>query len=143
MGEQGFATWPVALWGRVNHWLPLRAALTLSGATSKHPEDPAMHTVVAGVAFTLGAYAAQTALVWQLAGARWALPYLLSLPASATWDLRFRDRMRSAIRRVRTYLQFRRDPSLQPRLVAELAWIREEALALEELTTREPVLERR
>jgi hypothetical protein len=127
------ATGPVAWWGRLNHWVPLRLALWLGRRTSKTPEDPAMHIVVLGVFFVLAAYAAQTALVWHLFGARWALPYLISLPLAATWDHRFQDRMRRAAQRMRTYFQFRADPALQPRLAAEIAWLRGEALALERL----------
>lgn len=129
-------TGPVAWWGRINHWLPLRTAVWLGRRMSTEPEDPAMHILVIGLVLVLIAYTAQTALVWALAGARWALLYLVSLPLSASWDLRFRDRMRRAARRMRTYFQFRRDPTLQPRLAAEIAWLRGEALALEAAAAR-------
>ncbi|HEU4564131.1 MAG TPA: lysophospholipid acyltransferase family protein [Gemmatimonadaceae bacterium] len=132
------ATAPIALWGRINHWAPLRLALRLGRRTSRGPEDPAMHTVVIGLVLVLAAYAVQTAVVWQLAGARWALAYLLSLPVAASWDLRFRDRMHRALRRMRAYFQFRRDPTLQPRLASELAWLRDEAVALETLARGAP-----
>jgi 1-acyl-sn-glycerol-3-phosphate acyltransferase len=129
---------PLAWWGRLNHWLPLTLALRLGRLTSRSPEDPAMHTMVLGLVLVLVAYAVQTAIVWRLAGAGWAMLYLASLPVAASWDLRFRDRMRRARRRMRAWFAMRRDPSLQPRLAAELRGLREEALALESLALAQP-----
>ena len=120
---------PLAWWGRLNHWLPL--TLAQSRRTSRTPEDPAMHTILAGAALVLLAYAAQTTLVGMLAGPWWAIAYLASLPFAATIDLRLRDRLRHARDRIRTYFLFRREPRLQARLRDELQWLREEALALD------------
>ncbi|MEP6692738.1 MAG: lysophospholipid acyltransferase family protein [Gemmatimonadaceae bacterium] len=125
---------PVAWWGRINHWIPIAFTRTLARHRSTSPEDPAMNTLVIGVFLVLAAYAAQAALVWHWAGARWALIYLLSLPAAATWDLRFRDRMTRARQRMRTYFRFRRDPALKTRLLTEVQWLRAEAIALETIT---------
>jgi 1-acyl-sn-glycerol-3-phosphate acyltransferase len=121
---------PVALWGRVNHWAPLALARALARRTSRNPEDPAMHTIVAGLLFVPLFYAAQSALVWRLAGGWWAFAYLLSLPPSARWALRYADRLSHARRRVRAYLRFRRDPALRDALAAEGAWLRAEAGAI-------------
>jgi 1-acyl-sn-glycerol-3-phosphate acyltransferase len=129
---------PLAWWGRVNHWIPLTVAQALAKRTSRTPEDPAMHTVLAGAALVLLAYAAQTTIVGMLAGVWWALAYLASLPLAASVDLRLRDRMRYARARIRTYLLFRREPQLQRRLQAELQWLRDEALALEHEGLAEP-----
>jgi 1-acyl-sn-glycerol-3-phosphate acyltransferase len=123
---------PIAWWGRLNHWVPLRLARWVARRRSRSPEDPAMYTLVLGLALVLLAYAIQTMVVWQRAGPRWALAYLVSLPLAATWDIQFRDRMHRAAQRTRTYLQFWREPGLQARLLTELEWLREEALALEE-----------
>jgi glycerol-3-phosphate O-acyltransferase/dihydroxyacetone phosphate acyltransferase len=128
---------PIAWWGRLNHWAPIRLARWVAHRRSTSPEDPAQYTLAVGLGLVLLAYAAQTAIVWRAFGPAWALPYLTSLPASATWDLRFRERMHRAARRVRTYLQFRSDPALQLRLESELAWLRAEAVELEVLGTRE------
>ena len=122
---------PLAWWGRVNHWLPLTIAQALARRTSRTPEDPAMHTILAGAALVLLAYAAQTTLVAMLAGPWWALAYLLSLPIAASVDLRLRDRLRNARDRIRVYLLFRREPKMQDKLRSELQWLRDEALALE------------
>jgi hypothetical protein len=127
----GVAVGPFAWWGRINHWLPLTLAQTLARRTSRTPEDPAMHTILAGLVLVLLAYAAQTTLVGVLAGPLWAAAYLLSLPLAATVDLRFRDRLDRAWDRIRAYFVFRREPRLHDQLRAELRWLRDEALALE------------
>lgn len=124
---------PIALWGRLNHWIPLELSMWIARRRSTSPEDPAMNTLVIGLLFTLVAYAAQTMFVHHFAGGRWAALYLLSLPAAATWDLRFRDRMRRARQRMRTYFRFRREPELRERLQREIGDVRAEALALERM----------
>jgi hypothetical protein len=120
---------PVALWGRVNHWLPLTLARAVARRTSRTPEDPAMHTIVAGAVTVPLCYAAQAALVWRLAGGAWwaALAYLLTLPPSAGWWLRYHDRLSRARRRVGAYLRLRRDPALGAEIRREVAWVRTEA----------------
>ncbi|MDQ3699145.1 MAG: lysophospholipid acyltransferase family protein [Gemmatimonadota bacterium] len=125
------AAGPIAWWGRLNHWLPLRLAVWLARRTSRTPEDPAMHTIVIGLILVLLAYAAQMALVWALTSPMWALLYVASLPLAASWDFRFRERVRRAAGRMRAYFQLRGDPGLRRRLADEIAWLREEALALE------------
>ena len=122
---------PLALWGRLNHWLPVRLALLLGRKTSRTPEDPAMHTIVAGLATVVVAYLLQTALVWSAAGPWWALAYLVTLPVSASWDFRFRDYIARARARVRAYRTLRADPALRDRLRGEVKWLREEAIAIE------------
>ena len=59
---------PVAAWGRLNHWVPLRLARALALRSSRSPDDPAMRTIVAGLLLVLLFYAVQTALVGVLAG---------------------------------------------------------------------------
>jgi glycerol-3-phosphate O-acyltransferase / dihydroxyacetone phosphate acyltransferase len=127
---------PFAVWGRLNHLLPFRLARTLGAKAGANPEDPAMHTVVGGLVLVLLFYAAQTAAVATFAGWWWALGYLVSLPLSASWDLRYADRLRRARRRMESFLLFRRDPLLRQSLIAEAAWIRGEAAAIEALGIR-------
>jgi hypothetical protein len=122
---------PVAWWGRLNHWLPLRLARTVAARTSRTPEDPAMHTLVVGLVLVLAFYVLQTAVVAALAGLGWAALYLVSLPLAARWDFRFRERMRRAVARVGAYLRFRREPGLQAQLIADGEWLRAEALVID------------
>ena len=124
---------PLALWGRVNHWLPLRLARALARHSSRTPQDPAQHTLVVGLVAVPLFYAAQTAAVWLVAGGWWALLYLASLIPSASWDLRYQDRRRRAVRRVHAYRLLRGDRPLRARLRDEAAWLRQEAAELERL----------
>ena len=121
---------PVALWGRLNHWAPLALARAVARRTSRNPEDPAMHTIVAGLVLVPLFYSVQTGLVWRLAGGWSALAYLVSLPPSARWALRYADRLAHARRRMRACLLFRREPALRRELAGEVAWVRAEAVAL-------------
>lgn len=131
------ATGPLAVWGRVNHWVPLRLARWMAAHSSRTPDDPAMRTIVAGLVLVLGFYVVQTAAVVLLAGWVLALVYAVSLPLSASWDLRYADRRRRAVARIRTYLRLRRDPALHEELVRDVAWLRSEAVALNAALERE------
>jgi 1-acyl-sn-glycerol-3-phosphate acyltransferase len=121
---------PSAVWGRINHWIPLRLARWYARRASRMPEDPAMITIVAGLLLVLVFYAAQAVVVAQLAGGWIAGLYLLSLPGSASCDFWYTDRVRRGRQRARAYRLFRRDPALHEQLVREGAWLRGEAAAL-------------
>lgn len=123
--------WPVALVARAVHWLPITIARAIARRSSRSGADPAMHTVVAGTALVLAAYAAVATLVWRAAGPWWALATVLVLPALASWDFRLRDRTARAARRIAAWRRFRREPALQASLTSELAALRDEALAIE------------
>ena len=122
---------PLALWGRVNHWLPVRTARWLALRTSKLPDEPAMNTIIAGLVSVLVFYSVQIAIVAWAFGWIAAVVYTISLPASATWDFRYADRLRRAFARIRTYRRFRKEPDLHAWLLAELAWLRTEVTELQ------------
>lgn len=122
---------PLALWGWLNHWLPLHLARTVAARESQGPEDPAMYTIAVGTGLVLVFYVLQTAIVWRLTTTWWALAYLVSLPPTETLDFRLRDRVRWVRRRVRSWRRLRRDPGLARRLTSELAALRGEAYALD------------
>ncbi len=122
--------WPVALVARVVHWLPIRVAWAIAQRSSRSGADPAMHTVVAGAALVLVAYAAVAVTLWIVAGPWWALLAILTLPALASWDFRLRDRMERSRRRIGAWRTFRGRPELQPSLAMEIASLRDEALAI-------------
>lgn len=124
---------PLALWGRVNHWVPVRIARALALGMSRTPDEPAMNTIVAGLVLVLTFYTVQISLVAWWLGWIAVVTYAISLPLSATWDFRYADRLRRATARVRTYLRFRRDPGLHQRLRDDVAWLRGEAIALDAL----------
>ena len=124
---------PFALWGRVNHWVPLRIARVLALRISRTPDEPAMNTIVVGLLAVLAFYIVQISLVtWWLGGSA-AVLYGASLPLSATWDFRYADRLHRGAQRVRTYLRFRRDADIHQRLHDDLVWLRGEAIALDAL----------
>jgi hypothetical protein len=126
---------PIALWGRVNHWLPLRGALWLGRVTSTHPDEPAMRTIVMGLVFVIVAYTVIAALLGVVFGWMWAVLYLVALPFTASIDFWFSHRALRAVRRARGYRRFRSTPGLQDELVDEAAWLRAEASALDLLLT--------
>jgi 1-acyl-sn-glycerol-3-phosphate acyltransferase len=127
---------PPALWGWINHWIPFNVARTLALRNVESAADPAMQTMLIGIALVLLFYMVQGALVWAVFGGLAAVFYLISLPIAADINFSIRARLNRALRRARTYLRFRRDPGLQSRLGAELAWLRTEALEVEELLSR-------
>lgn len=128
---------PVALWGRINHWLPFHLARTIARRSVESAADPAMRTIVAGTALVLLFYLAQGAIVWALFGPWVAAAYIVSLPLAAEINFVFRERLSRALRRARAFLRFRRAPELQARLVRELRELRAETLALREVLARE------
>ena len=121
---------PFALWGRVNHYLPFSLATWLGRKTSTSRSQPAMHTIVLGVVLVPLFYALQTAVIWRMWGAWSAALYATSLTPSATWDLRYRERLHRLSRRIRAWRVFRHDPALQARLRTELLGLRDEATAI-------------
>ena len=127
---------PVAAWGWLNHWIPFNVARSLALRHVESAADPAMQTMLLAIALVLAFYMVQGALVWAVFGGFVAAVYVASLPIAADVNFLLRARLARAVRRARTYLRFRRDPSLQARLGAELAWLRAEALVVEELLAR-------
>jgi glycerol-3-phosphate O-acyltransferase/dihydroxyacetone phosphate acyltransferase len=117
---------PIALWGRLNHWIPFRLARALGERDMTSRDQPAMRTILAGLVLVALFYAMTTSIVAWIAGALAAAAYLVSLPIAADVDLRFTERMRHAQRRMRAYQRFRRDPALRERLRAEHAWLTSE-----------------
>lgn len=122
---------PVALWGRINHWIPITLARWVGRATSTNPDEPAMHTLVSGLVFVLAFYLLAALFIGHHHGAIWAVAYLASLPPSASFDFWLSDRIRRAIRRARAYLSMRRDPTLRASLRAEASDLRAEARRLD------------
>jgi 1-acyl-sn-glycerol-3-phosphate acyltransferase len=119
--ETGVLTFlgPIALWGRLNHWIPFRLARILGERDITSRDQPAMRTILAGLVLVLLFYGAAATIVTQLAGWSIALMYLLSLPVAADIDLRFAERLRQARQRMGAYFRFRRDPALRERLAAD------------------------
>jgi 1-acyl-sn-glycerol-3-phosphate acyltransferase len=122
---------PFALWGRLNHWLPFRAARALAMRSVESAADPAMRTLVAGAAFVLATYLAQSAVVAAVWGPLAAAVYLVSLPIAADINFTLSDRLHRARQRAHAFRRFRRDPALQRRLDYELELLRAEVIAFD------------
>jgi glycerol-3-phosphate O-acyltransferase / dihydroxyacetone phosphate acyltransferase len=121
---------PLAVWGRLNHFLPFTLATWLGERTSTARSQLAMHTIVLGVVLIPVFYAVQTLLSWRLAGPWWAALYAVSLVPSASWDLRYTERLRQLRRRALAWRHFREDPGLQDKLRGELFGLRDEAASI-------------
>ena len=117
---------PFALWGRINHWLPFRAARLIAARSVESAADPAMRTLVAGAALVLVAYLLQTVAVGLLFGVVPAIIYLISLPVTADINFYLSDRLRRAMRRAKAFVRFQRDPRLRVRLANEITALRED-----------------
>ena len=130
---------PIAIWGRVNHWLPFRAARAVAMRSVESAADPAMRELVAGPGFVLLTYLAQSAVVTAIRGPLVGLAYLVSLPIAAEIDFRLSDRIRRAACRARAFLRFRRDPALHERMRNELASLRKNVVALDQSLGDVPV----
>ena len=125
---------PVALLGRVTHWLPLKLARSLAMrplAADPSRDQPAMRTIVLGLVAVLAWYALQFAVLTWWVGALPALLWLIAIALAARIDFLFADRLRRAGERARTYLALRRVPALRDEVLAETASLLEDAEALE------------
>jgi 1-acyl-sn-glycerol-3-phosphate acyltransferase len=121
---------PMALWGRLNHWIPFRLARMLGERDMTSRDQPAMRTILAGLVLVFLFYGLATTFVAWAAGGAAAVAYFVSLPVSADVDLRFTERMRRARERMRAYLRFRHNPELREQLSAEHTWLTSEIVEL-------------
>lgn len=126
---------PLALWGRLTHWIPFRIARRIATRDVTSRDQPAMRTIVAGLGLVLASYAVQGVVVGLLAGGWAAAAYLLVLPIAADADLRYSDRLAAALRRTRAYLTLRRDPARAEPLARERAALAAEIIELDALLT--------
>ncbi len=125
---------PVALLGRVVHWLPLRLARSLAMrplARDPSRDQPAMRTIVLGFGFVLVWYVLQAALVAHWLGAAAAVLWIVALLLAGQVDFLLGDRLRRGWRRARTYLALRADPSLREASLDEINALLADGLALE------------
>ncbi len=125
---------PIALLGRVLHWLPLRLARAIAMrplVADRSRDQPAMRTIVLGLAFVLTWYVIQALLVSRWFGGGMATLWLLVLVLAGRIDFLLRDRLERGWNRARTYLALRADPALRDEALAEVRAIVTDGLALE------------
>jgi 1-acyl-sn-glycerol-3-phosphate acyltransferase len=141
-GLLAIAAFPVALLGRITHWIPLRLARLLAlRTTAEDPsrDQPAMRTIVLGLAFVLVWYALQGMLVTRWFGGTAALLWLVAIFLAARVDFLLRDRLRRGWQRARTYLALRADPAFRQDLLEQIRLLVAEALTLEQALRRPAV----
>lgn len=129
---------PIALVGNVAHFVPLRFARAVamrSVANDPSRDQPAMRTMVLGVAAVLLWYALLALLVSRWVGGWAAVLVLLPVYLAAQVDLLLRDRLTKALRRARAYRVFRNDPALRTEVLRELEGLLTEAVSLEKALT--------
>jgi hypothetical protein len=116
------------------HWLPLRLARTLAMrplVSDPSRDQPAMRTIVLGLAFVLGWYLLLALLIAHWRGSVAAGLALVVVFVAARVDFIVRDRMDRAWRRARTYLALRANPGLRDAALAEIDALIIDGLALE------------
>jgi 1-acyl-sn-glycerol-3-phosphate acyltransferase len=127
-------TLPLAAIGRATHWLPIRVARELalrSVASDPSRDQPAMRTIVFGMAALLLWYGIWAVLLTRWLGGAAALAGLVAMFAAAQVDLAVEDRLTRVWKRARTYRALRRDPELRASALEEIDALLEQAIALE------------
>jgi hypothetical protein len=123
------------LLGWATHWIPLRAARRIALRTlARNPsrDQPAMRTILFGLSAVVLWYVVQFIVLATIASPLVAALWLVVI-FSAAHALRLGGgRLKRALQRARSFLAFRADPALQPRLVAAVDALLAEALALEQ-----------
>ena len=143
-GPLAFLAGAALLLGWATHWIPLRAARWLalrSLAREASRDQPAMRTILFGLAAVVLWYVAQFLVLAAIASPLVAVLWLVVI-FSAAHALRLGGgRLERAFQRARTFLVFRADPALQPRLVTAVDALLADALALEQalIGARDPL----
>jgi 1-acyl-sn-glycerol-3-phosphate acyltransferase len=127
--------------GWVTHWIPLRVARTLALHSLRQDssrDQPAMRTIIYGLAAIVAWYVIQLIVLTQLIGLPPALGWLALIFTAAHVFRLCGGRLRRALRRARTFLALRSDRALQRRLVTEIDALVAQAVALEQALSTEP-----
>ena len=127
---------PIAVLGRITHWIPLHLARLLALRTTvadPSRDQPAMRTIVLGLVFVLLWYLLQAVLLARWFGGVAAMLWLVLIFFAARVDFVLRDRLYRGWRRARTYLALRADPVFRERSLEEIRLVVADALALEQM----------
>jgi glycerol-3-phosphate O-acyltransferase/dihydroxyacetone phosphate acyltransferase len=125
---------PLAVLGRVSHWLPLRAARELALYTLRSDpsrDQPAMRTILIGLLTVPAWYALQAVAITTLAGGLRAGIWLSLCVVSANLDARYRERLERAVRRARALILIPGDLGFQDAIVANSRELVQQAAELE------------
>jgi 1-acyl-sn-glycerol-3-phosphate acyltransferase len=122
------------LLGWVTHWIPLRVARRLALRTlarTRSRDQPAMRTILFGLSAVVLWYVIQFICLAWIASPLVASLWLAAIFAAAHANRVGGGRLERALQRARSFLAFRADGTLQPRLVAAVDALLAETLALE------------
>jgi 1-acyl-sn-glycerol-3-phosphate acyltransferase len=120
--------------GRLAHWIPIRSARAIALRSLRHDrsrDQPAMRTIIFGLAALVVWYAVLFVILDRLVGLPGALGWLLAIFASAHVLRLGEGRLRRAFRRARTFLVLRSNGALQQQLVAEFDALIAQSVSLE------------
>ncbi|MEO8560478.1 MAG: lysophospholipid acyltransferase family protein [bacterium] len=129
----------VTVLGGWTHWIPLTLARRFALASmrgDRSRDQPAMRTILFGIAFIFAWYVALAAVLVRWLGWIWAAMALVLLFVSAHAHRVLRERPHRAARRARTYLAMRADPTLQGWAIGELDSLLTDAIELERALTK-------
>ena len=120
--------------GRLAHWIPIRSARAIALRSLRRDssrDQPAMRTIIFGLAALVVWYTLLFVILDRLVGLPGALGWLLAIFASAHVRRLGEGRLRRALRRARTFLALRANGALQQQLVAEFDALVAQAVSLE------------
>jgi len=110
---------PWALLGAAGNLLPYLAVDGIARLLSSDLDHWATHKIYPALLVYPVFYLAEAAAVGALAGPPWAIAFLAAVPFAGLYAQLYRERMRDAARRARTFLAFCRRPCEKAALVAE------------------------
>ena len=128
--------------GWATHWIPLRSARVLALRSLRRGasrDQPAMRTILFGLSAIVLWYVMQVVVIARIAGVPIALFWLAVIFAAAHARRLWGGRLTRALQRARSFLAFRSDLTLQPRLVAVVDALLVDALALEQALVNEVI----
>jgi hypothetical protein len=120
--------------GRLAHWIPIRSARAIALRSLRHDrsrDQPAMRTIIFGLAALVVWYALLFVILDRLVGLPGALGWLFAIFASAHALRLGEGRLQRALRRARTFLALRSNGALQRQLVAEFDALVAQSVSLE------------
>jgi glycerol-3-phosphate O-acyltransferase / dihydroxyacetone phosphate acyltransferase len=120
--------------GRVAHWIPIQSARALALRSLRRDasrDQPAMRTIIFGLAAVVVWYVLLFAALEYLIGLPGAIGCLLLIFVSAHALRLGGGRLRRALRRARTFLALRSEDALHRRLIAEIDALVAQSVSLE------------
>jgi len=128
------------IFGRVAHWIPIRAARAIAMRSLRHDasrDQPAMRTIIFGLVALLVWYVLLFVILYRFVGLPGAIGGLLLIFFSAHALRLGGGRLRRAMRRARTFLALRSNGALQQRLIADFDALVAQSLSLEQALLQE------